>query len=304
MLIQCSEARGGVLTKLSEGDEAGGVVEQPVVNFVIAGAMKAGITSASALLSQHDQVYVSASAEPFFVAQRPSMFARSTKSENVDQFAARGDARAVGDVSASYLYAPQSLSVMQNYNPEMRVVVLLRDPVFRAHAHWNMQRQKGVEDRSFEEAVVTEIAQRPSRFDNPRVGYLDRGFYARHLERLWSVFPPEQCLIVESSLFKRDPSIVWSQMIEFLGLDSQPAPELAPNRSDSGPRADYPIPLARETGQRLREFYTPEVDRLERLLGWDLEAWRAARRPGEGAGDNGVEAGRVHRNVSGDERAA
>ena len=47
--------------------------------------------------------------------------------------------------------------------PEARLVVMLRDPVARAHSHWKLNRRIGLEELSFEEALdVAPAASPPS----------------------------------------------------------------------------------------------------------------------------------------------
>jgi hypothetical protein len=42
------------------------------------------------------------------------------------------------------------------YNPDMRIVILLRNPVDRAYSHWNMERERGAEPLEFRQAIATE----------------------------------------------------------------------------------------------------------------------------------------------------
>ena len=43
--------------------------------------------------------------------------------------------------------------------PEVRLIVLLRNPVDRAHSHYHYWVRRGLETRSFEEAIETEKAR-------------------------------------------------------------------------------------------------------------------------------------------------
>ena len=43
-----------------------------------------------------------------------------------------------------------------NYNPKIKLLILLRNPVERAFAHWNMQRYKGIEPLDFFDAIREE----------------------------------------------------------------------------------------------------------------------------------------------------
>src|SRR5205085_1208213 len=84
-------------------------------------------------------------------------------------------------------------------HPQIALIVLLRDPIDRAFAHWNMQRFKGRESLDFLDALKEEpcrIAE-PLTLESRRFAYIDRGFYSDQLERVFKLFPREQVQIVK-----------------------------------------------------------------------------------------------------------
>ena len=48
----------------------------------------------------------------------------------------------------------------EQYNPAMKFVMVLRNPVTRAYSHWNMFRQQGIELLPFYEALLAEPERR------------------------------------------------------------------------------------------------------------------------------------------------
>ena len=76
---------------------------------------------------------------------------------------------------------------IRNYNPQIKLVILLRNPIDRAFAHWNMQRFKGREPLDFLDALKEEprkIAQLLT-IESRRFAYVDRGFYSEQLDRVF-----------------------------------------------------------------------------------------------------------------------
>ena len=104
-----------------------------------------------------------------------------------------------GDCTPSYIYYEPAAQRIWQYNPKIKLLVLLRNPAERAFAHWNMQRFKGREPLDFFDALreeKTRIAGAPPA-EARRFAYVDRGFYARQIERLFKFFPREQMKVVK-----------------------------------------------------------------------------------------------------------
>ena len=91
-----------------------------------------------------------------------------------------------------------------NYNPKIKLLILLRNPVDRAFAHWNMQRFKDREPLDFLDAVKQEKSRitPPLSVEARRYSYVDRGFYSDQLERIFKFFPREQVTVVKFEEFQ------------------------------------------------------------------------------------------------------
>ena len=108
-----------------------------------------------------------------------------------------------GDCTPSYMYHEPAAERIWKYNPKTKLLILLRNPVDRAFAHWNMQRFRGREPLDFFDAVreeKTRIAGAPPA-QARRFAYVDRGFYGQQLERLFKFFPREQVKAVKFEEF-------------------------------------------------------------------------------------------------------
>ncbi len=111
-----------------------------------------------------------------------------------------------GDCTPSYLYWKPTAERIWSYNPQIKLLVLLRNPVERAFAHWNMQRFKGREPLDFFDAVKEEksrLAGAPP-LEARRFAYVDRGRYAQQLERFFRFFSREQMMIIKFEKFRRE----------------------------------------------------------------------------------------------------
>ena len=257
-------------------------------NYLVIGAQKAGTTSLHAYLAAHPAVLPASIKE----VQYFSKFYDQGESWYLAYFpiAARGRLTqlrsgvppAVGEASATYLFHPRAPERVHSFDPAMRLIVSLRDPVDRAHSHYQMEYRWGRETLPFEQALEraeAELGPELARFladpgyDSPEglnCSYVARGRYAEQLERWLGCFPREQLLIVTSDELLDDPAGVMARVAGFLGIPERRA-QSYPLR---GVR-EYATMLP-ETRDRLARIFEPHNRRLEELLGREL-AWT---RPG------------------------
>src|SRR5262249_28187228 len=114
-----------------------------------------------------------------------------------------------GEASPSYVFHPFAPERVAKLVPDVRLVVLVRNPVDRALSHYHHEVALGRESLSFEDAVEQEDGRMRGELDRMRdpsyfshawwnYTYLARGRYAEQLERWLTVFPRERLLIVPS----------------------------------------------------------------------------------------------------------
>jgi hypothetical protein len=184
-----------------------------------------------------------------------------------------GDQR-VGEASPYYLSHPHAAARAAALIPEARIVVVLRDPIERAHSHYRERWKQGVEYLpTFDEAVAAE----PGRLDgeleamleNPRYvgwnhlnfGYLEQSRYATNLGRWYDAYPSDQILVLRAEDLYADPGNVIDEVREFIGLPAAGNVDVAHHNKLEPGR------FSAETATRLRDALAPEVRRLEELVG-------------------------------------
>ena len=241
------------------------------VSFVVAGAQKSGTSALDAYLREHPELCLPRKKElHFFDTDRWFAVEPVDYAPYHAQFQPRAPQRLLGEVTPAYMYWPSAAERIARYNPAMRFVLVLRNPVTRAYSHWNMSRQLGREPLSFLDALRAEPQRRRDLpFERAkRFTYVERGFYAQQLERLWRHFPVEQTLVFKSETLFDEPGAALSAVAAF--LDIAPFPPLAEKTVHA---RDYEAPMSDEEKRYLLEVYADEVRQLERLLGWDCSAW-------------------------------
>ena len=244
------------------------MAEQPRVNFIIAGVQKGGTTALFDYLSEEPGLALADVKEVHFFDDE----ARDWCSPDYGAYHARfpaPDGRLRGEATPIYLYWPDSLERIAAYNPAMRLIVMLRDPVERAWSHWRMEYARGVERQPFAWCIRQ---GRQRLFESEPWGhhreysYVERGFYGEQLERLYELFPRGQVLLLRSDDLSAEPNAILGRVRNFLGL---PVGRAAQARQvHVGREMDYGSELTADDIGHLREVYARDQARMKALAGF------------------------------------
>ncbi|SDI62519.1 sulfotransferase domain-containing protein [Alloyangia pacifica] len=149
------------------------------------------------------------------------------------------------EASPSYFYDPRSPERIRGYRPEMKIIVLLRDPVERAYSnHLHEVIQGHIGAVPFEEGLA----------NNP--GYIDQGRYATHLRRWFSQFERDSILVMFAEEISADPIGAAQKVYAFSGLDAEHVSPVLLERRNESDRARLPALRAvlRAGGDKLRDL--------------------------------------------------
>ncbi|HET8600139.1 MAG TPA: sulfotransferase domain-containing protein [Segeticoccus sp.] len=185
-----------------------------------------------------------------------------------------------GEASPYYMFHPLAPARIARALPDVKLILVLRDPVARLWSHYQYEVARGHEHLSVTEAVAAE----PSRlrgevqrmqadpayesFSYRHHSYLSRGHYAEQLERLYEFFAAEQVLILQSERLFADPNLELTKVWEF--LDVPPVRLAGLTAMKQGRYSAMP----EEQVEQLREYYRPHNRLLYALPGIDF-TWSA-----------------------------
>jgi hypothetical protein len=198
-------------------------------NTFIVGAAKTGTTSLHNYLGQHPQVFMSAWKEPHFFADiepdpKLSHMMRRVGDEQSYRalFAAAGNRPVIGESSPSYLWDPGAAARIHARVPQARIIILLRDPIARAHSHYLMDVREGLQTLPFPQALAADTAIPDKRWGGAGHLYVELGLYAAQVARYLDLFPPEQVRIHLFDDLQHRPHRVLEDLAEFLHIDPAP----------------------------------------------------------------------------------
>jgi hypothetical protein len=257
---------------------------RPLPAFLIIGAQKAGTTALYSYLREHPAIAGPPWKEVSFFDRhfwRGAAWYRGNFPTRL--YLKRVRARAgvepiVGEASPSYVFHPLAPQRVAALVPDVRLIVLVRNPVDRAFSHYHHEVALGREPLPFEEALEQEDARLEGQLERmlePRYfshawwnfTYRARGRYAEQLDRWLEIFPRGRLLIVPSEDLLDRPAETYGHVLDFLG-----AP---PHELESYPRVFERAyaEMDPRTRDELRDHFAEPNRRLYELVGRDLD-WR------------------------------
>jgi hypothetical protein len=187
-----------------------------------------------------------------------------------------GYAPVTGEASPYYVWDPRIASAARQVNPDLKAILMLRDPVKRAWSHYQERVANGVEPLSFGDALDAEERRISGELDRMMADptyyseahdwytYRARGVYLPQIENWCSVFPRDQLLVLPSEDLYADVQGTFDVICEFLGV---PSVELPTTRTFGAGKRD---PMPEEPRRALTAFYAEHNARLADYLGREL----------------------------------
>lgn len=288
-------------------------------DFIVIGAGRSGTTWLWTFLDSHPDCFVPARKELNYF-NREAIDPRGGRNPNFDRsldwyhefFASATDLQVRGEVSPAYLWSASAPTAIHAYNPDIKLVAILRDPVERSHSHFLYRMQRGtLPEITFEEALER----------NPFI--LERSLYARHLARYFDLFPEDQIQILFHDQLRTDPDRLAKTLELHLGITNHIEPVARKVNPSGRPRfrslnrivkifdlltQRHPLlhrakeslrksplsslvrtatskttpfgtrpTISETTDARLRDYFGEDVEQLEQMLGVDLSAWKRSK---------------------------
>lgn len=247
-------------------------------NLFLAGAPKCGTTALSQALAGHPQVYMSERAE----LKEPNFFNSDEalhwpRCESMEEYlglfsAAPAACRYRGEASVLYLYSEVAIPRLFAFNPEAKIICMLRNPLEMIAALFNQHVRANAENvGSLERAWRLQSARRRGKALPPgwrSARLLQYGAVCRvgeQISRLLEVFPREQVHILLHEDFLADPRKSWLELLDFL--------DLTDDLRRGFPTANPSIHYRSGGAQNLINSLRRARNRLGIPGGWGLNSW-------------------------------
>lgn len=290
--------------------------------FLVIGGQKCGTTSIHRYLDEHPDVFTGPVKElRFFSGESNSPEAALTNGPPISDFEGYCDYfergtkyQAAGEASPSYIFYPGTAERIHQYLPDVQIIAILRDPVYRAFSeywhHWRIGRQL---DDDFLSFVRSEEVDAVPQFGDLR-DCVRRGLYYRQLKPYFRLFDREQLLILFHEDLKASAQELMQRVYEFVGVDPEFEPKTTRvHNRGTMPETDWKYAFAQmvercidwspleestrmkcrrqvrrgiqakrrappvEVRQELIPLFEEDIRKLESLVGRDLTRWTTVK---------------------------
>jgi hypothetical protein len=244
---------------------------RPRVGFLVAGVQKGGTTALYDYLVEHPDLLMADVKETHFFDDESRDWGRPDYGAYHAMFSPPSDGRLRlwGEATPIYAYWPGSLERIAAYNPDIRLILVFRDPVDRAWSHWKMEYARGAETQPFAWCIRegrARVATDPSAPGFHRVySYVERGFYGAQVQRLLGLFRREQLLFLRSEDLKTQPGRILGKVCDFLNAPALPCLQI--KESHVAKAMDYGQIISQEDRDYLARQFAEDQRNLFSLAG-------------------------------------
>lgn len=254
-------------------------------DFIIPGEAKCGTTSIYRYMCQNPDIYPADVKEPnnfihhpqsamFCKCHYPLIFTRIFH-ENV-----RRGKFLTGEASAEYLSKHKTPAAIAGILPDVKIVILMRNPVTRAYSDYQMLKKYGVISEEFDEIAektmawiadsdMDELVESSLQVEHSVIRYVYRGIYVNSVKRWLDNFPRENIMFIKSEEFFENPQNILDDVYGFLGARGMKHPEFQVKKM-----GEYDTAISPDLAAKMAGFYKPYNEKLYELTGRDF-GWEA-----------------------------
>lgn len=209
-------------------------------NVFVVGAPKCGTTSLYMFFKEHPDVFVPKQKELHFFSfpevSDTYYEVRFVKilEEYLSYFQGAERFKAAVDVSPSYMFNELAAKRIYNFNPDARIIVLLRNPIDRAISHYLMDRQIGYQLSPLRD-FLTKTDENRQYFKE----YIEMGFYSNQLHRYIDVFSENQVFVILSDEMQNNENASVAKLCQFLDIREMNLPIERHNAFQGLPRNQW-----------------------------------------------------------------
>lgn len=269
------------------------------LDFLIVGTMKGGTSTLAYMLGHHKEIYIPD--KEIFYFSNDKNYRKGVNWYHSKIGKIPKQAKFAGEKTATYHFIDKSAERILNYNPDVKLIWIFRNPIKRSYSqYWHVQKQGG-DNRSFDKAVEDEFNGITKNIFHK---YLNRSMYADQVENYLKFFKKEQFHFLLFEDLLANPHEELNKVLDFLNAPriSQEELKLEPRnvtyisafptvlhifrkvfgktlvfrilrRVLQARKPGYPS-MNKITKERLDLYFKTSVQRLKELTALDLKPWK------------------------------
>ena len=244
-------------------------------DFLVIGAKRCGTTSLFYHLPEHPCISKSPHDNMGFFNDNfhlgvnwyksffPTIFTRNKIKSEFGNFLAF-------DVTTTYMEEESTANNVYQIKPNMKIIVILRNPVDRAYSQYHLNLREKAEKRSFEDAMEENMNElnkesheryeiKP-KFSVEENNYLKKSLYAQQLRHWLNIFPMESMLILSTEEFESKQQVIYNKIFEFLNIS-----QFEVKNTEKMEKGSYPQ-MKSETRSLLLDYFRSHNNELFKLI--------------------------------------
>lgn len=264
-------------------------------HFIAIGSQRAGTTWLHNCLTEHPQISLPKSKELHYFDIHYNKGVTWYQSHFIEEHN-----KLNGEITPNYYQHAQALERIKKYNPNIKLIYILREPKSRAVSQYDLFKQSDYQGLSFAEALT----------NNPTI--IDLSLQGKHLDRLYKLFKKEQVLVMLYDDLQRSPTNFLKQVTQFLNIESDFTPSFLNKKINKvafpktqqflhAIKCGWLIEIAKASpfSERLKnlgarqattqtsypldeknaQYFIADINRIEHLINRDLTHWKTAILP-------------------------
>ena len=311
--MHSSSIRQGIRRSRGGSHRSAGPSRAQPIDVLIAGAQKSGTSTLGAAIERLPGI-VSHTNDvecPFFVDDE--RYAEGYEAAFARYYGTDVPEGLVLAKSAGVMFLERAVHRVAEHNPDLKVIVILREPVSRAYSAYNFLRQHGREEEKSFEAALAREHERLARGQH-LFAYRGRGDYLPQVRRLHEVLGVDRVRVCLLDDLQRDENELSRSVAAWLGLQAPlrlgplgrvneatgarnhrlttllhdphtplarmaravPVPvrrRIVRRLQSMNERPPDRMPMQESTREELREWFAPRNDALAQYLRRDLSGW-------------------------------
>jgi hypothetical protein len=264
-------------------------------SFLIIGAQKAATSSLYTYLIQHPSVVPPKQKEVnFFNIDSNYKQGESYYQNQFHKYYNPFKKHITFEATPEYLYLPSVPERIHEFNKDIKLIIVFREPTERAYSAWNMFKRiyaggktdsvleqsyiDGIPNNlkstlfgevfpSFEEVIALEKSYIEAGNEFIEPSFLRRGLYAEQVLRYFEYFDKEQFLFLEHREISDDLIPTLNKILRFIGQEEYHWEKLNQNIANKGNYETKSLAILDE----LKTYYAPHNEKLYKLINREFD---------------------------------
>lgn len=232
--------------------------------FLCIGVCKGGTTSLINYLNFHPEIYMHPTEIHFF----DDAVVNDTTIINYEKNFITSK-QIIGEKTPAYHYLQYSIEHIYNYYPDIKLILLLREPISRAYSQYNMDKPNELD--FFLTNILQEKDLKLNELQKRGKHYIVRGFYDEQIEYIYSKFPKENIYIGISEELQNNKNYEYGKIYKFLRASEKI--EINVNEISDVHIRPYKRNIRIDEAKVLYDIYKPHLEKLYSILGRKIDIW-------------------------------